>query len=394
MTPPERHTDDLAVWLLALGQTVAYGCLFYSFPALLVSIEADTGWSKPALALGPTVALVVAALAAPLAGRLVDKGWGGELLVGSAMVGALGLGGVAMAEGQAGWLLAWAVTGIAQGAGLYDACFAFLTRRLGRDARAAIIRVTLVAGFASTLTYPGGAWLGLTVGWRSAYWIFAAIQLLGGGLINLWGVVRLRRQVRAGARAYEDPPGMLERAMAQRQFWQLGVIFGLIYMTHGMLITFAIPLFQERGLAHGMAVLAASMIGPAQVAGRVVFMAGGARLGLIPATRTVIVGMALGICLLASAGVAPGLIFAFALVQGATIGVISILRPVLIADVLGHEGFGAISGALAVAVLTGAAGAPWIGALIFDGGGTMALVGTVLAMTLTASALAMVLRRS
>ena len=31
---------------------------------------------------------------------------------------------------------------------------------------------------------------------------------------------------------------------------------------------------------------------------------------------------------------------------------------------------------------------------IFDGGGTMALVGTVLAMTLTASALAMVLRRS
>ena len=187
---------------------------------------------------------------------------------------------------------------------------------------------------------------------------------------------------------------MLERAMAQRQFWQLGVIFGLIYMTHGMLITFAIPLFQERGLTHGMAVLAASMIGPAQVAGRVVFMTGGARLGLIPATRTVIIGMAFGICLLAFAGVASGLIFAFALVQGATIGVISILRPVLIADVLGHEGFGAISGALAVAVLTGAAGAPWIGALIFDGGGTMALVATVLAMTLIASALAMVLRRS
>jgi predicted MFS family arabinose efflux permease len=299
VTLPERHKDDLAVWLLAFGQMVAYGCLFYSFPALLVSIEADTGWSKPALALGPTVALVVAALAAPVAGRLVDRGWGGELLVGSAVIGALGLAGVGLAQGQGGWLLAWAVTGIAQGAGLYDACFAFLTRRLGRDARAAIIRVTLVAGFASTLTYPGGAWLGVSIGWRGAFWVFAAIQLISGGLANVWGVVRLRRQVRAGARAYEDPPGMLERAMAQRQFWQLGVIFGLIYMTHGMLITFAIPLFQERGLAHGMAVLAASMIGPAQVAGRVVFMAGGARLGLIPATRTVIVGMALGICLLA-----------------------------------------------------------------------------------------------
>lgn len=68
--------DSPAVWLLAVGQTVAYACLYYVFSALLVAIEADTGWTKAALALGPTLALGMAALAAPMAGRLVDRGWG------------------------------------------------------------------------------------------------------------------------------------------------------------------------------------------------------------------------------------------------------------------------------------------------------------------------------
>jgi MFS family permease len=78
------------------------------------------------------------------------------------------------------------------------------------------------------------------------------------------------------------------------------------------------------------------------------------------------------------AGVTPLLIFGFALAQGAGIGLTSILRPVLIAEILGREGFGAISGAAAVAPILASAAAPTVGALLLGAGGT----GLVLAVCL------------
>lgn len=384
--------DDLAVWLLAVGQTVAYACLYYIFPALLVAIEADTGWSKAELALGPTLALAVAAIAAPLAGRLVDRGRGGELLGLAPLVGAAGLGIIATAGGQAGWLLGWTVTGLAQGVGLYDTCFAFLVRRLGAGARVAIIRITLVAGFASTLTYPAGAWAGEVLGWRAAVWGFAAILTGLGTTVNLVAVRRLRRGVRAGDRAYPDAPGALGRAMRQRAFWILGAVFLCVYLAHAMLITFVIPLFQDRGASHVLAVTAASLIGPAQVAGRFVYLGGGARLGLGRSMGLVLGGLVCGSLALAASGVAVWLILAVAAIQGAAIGVVSILRPMLIAEALGQEGFGAISGVLAVAPLAGFAGAPYVGALILDRAGANAMIAVMLAMLMAAFGLSRLLR--
>ena len=69
------------------------------------------------------------------------------------------------------------------------------------------------------------------------------------------------------------------------------------------------------------------------------------------------------------AGAATWLIFAFALAQGAGIGLTSILRPVLIAEVLGRQGFGVISGAAAVAPILASAAAPAVGAGLLALGG-------------------------
>ncbi|MCA0272966.1 MAG: hypothetical protein LCH69_13025 [Proteobacteria bacterium] len=393
MSARAEREADLAVWCLALGQFIAYAALLYSFPALLVAAEAGTGWSKASLALGPTVALAVAALVSPLCGRLVDRGWGGEMLIGAPVVGALGLTAAAMAQGQAGWVAGWALAGVAQGAGFYDGCFAFLIRRLGPDARAAIIRITLVAGFSGTFTYPAGAWAGEVFGWRVALVMFAALLALFGIAVNAWGVVLLRRGVRAGGRAYADPPGMLARAMRQRVFWLIGLIFALVYVAHGIIITFAIPLFQGRGASHAAAVWAAALVGAAQVAGRVLFMGWGRHYTLVGMVRANLLAMVAAALVLWLAGAAPGLIFVTAALQGAAIGIVSILRPILIAEILGNEGFGVISGALAIGVLAGAAVAPWVGAVILDGAGVSATIGAVFVMASLATGLAMFVRR-
>ena len=360
--------DSLSVWSLALGQTLIYAGCYYSFPALLPDLEAATGWSKASLALGPTLAFLIMAVGTPYTGRLVDRGLGGEMLVWMPALAALGVAGLGLVGSVGGWLACWALIGLAQAGCLYETCFAFLTRRLGDGARAAITRVTLVAGFAGTLAFPLGHWLGIRFGGQGAMIAFAGLMLLVIPL-NAVAVRRLRRRERAGFQAEPVPPGVVTAALRRPAFWGISAVFGLIGLNHGMLLTYVLPLFADRGASEGMAVLAAAFIGPSQVLGRLALLAGGARVSTAKATR-----LALGAVVVASgvlwlAGVAPVLIFAFALAQGAGAGLTSSLRPLLIAEVLGRSGFGAISGAVAVAPILASAAAPSVGAALLAGGG-------------------------
>ena len=106
--------DDTAVWLLAVGQTFIYAALYYAFAALLPDLEVATGWSKAELAAGPTLAFLVTALLTPFTGRLVDRGWGGELLIWMPMLGAAALVGLGFVRMPMAWLALWAVIGVAQ----------------------------------------------------------------------------------------------------------------------------------------------------------------------------------------------------------------------------------------------------------------------------------------
>jgi MFS family permease len=118
------------------------------------------------------------------------------------------------------------------------------------------------------------------------------------------------------------------------------------------------------------------------VAGRLLLLAAGARVTTAQATLASCGAMVLAGGLLWLAGVTPLLIFAFAVVQGAGIGLTSILRPVLIAETLGRGGFGAISGAAAVAPILASAGAPSIGAGLLAFGGPDFVYGVCLGLAL------------
>ncbi len=376
----------MAVWLLALGQTLIYAGCYYSFPALLPELVAATGWSKAELALGPTLAFLIMAGLTPFTGRLVDRGLGGEMLIWLPGLCALGVAGLGLVGSLTGWLALWALIGVAQAGSLYETCFAFLTRRLGDGARAAITRVTLVAGFAGTLAFPLGHWLGQVLGGQGALVVFAGLVLLAAPL-NAVAVRQLRRRERAGQAIPPSPPGVLQAALKKPAFWIISLGFLAVYLNHGILITYALILFADRGAAPALAALAAACIGPAQVAGRLVLLAAGARVTTGQATMASLGGTVLAGVLLWLAGAAPLLIFAFALAQGAGIGLTSILRPVLIAEILGRQGFGAISGAAAVAPILASAAAPSVGAALLALGGPGLVYAVCLALAVTGLAL-------
>ncbi|KAF0115737.1 MAG: major facilitator superfamily transporter [Rhodobacteraceae bacterium] len=254
----------MAVWLLALGQTLIYAGSYYAFPALLPDLEAATGWSKAELALGPTLAFLIMAALTPFTGRLVDRGLGGEMLIWLPALAMLGVAGLGQVGSLAGWLALWALIGVAQAGSLYETCFAFLTRRMGGGARAAITRVTLVAGFAGTLAFPLGHWLGGALGGQGALIAFAGLVALVVP-INAVAVRQLRQRERAGQALPPTPPGTLQAALRKPAFWMIAASFMAVYLNHGILITYVLVLFADRGAEAGMAALAAAAIGPAQV---------------------------------------------------------------------------------------------------------------------------------
>lgn len=375
------------VWLLAIGQTLTYAGAYYVFAALLPDLITATGWSEAQLAAGPTLGFLLCAGLMPVTGRLVDRGLSGVMLVALPVVAGGAVAGLALVRDPLAWLALWAVIGAAQAGMLYETCFSHLTRVMGGQARAAITRVTLIAGLASTVSFPLGHWLGEALGGRGALVAFGALVALVAAPVNL---LALRLLGRAGATAgasAETAKGAVARAVRNPAFWAISGAFGAMWLNHALLITFVLLIFAAQGADPATAALAASCIGPAQVAGRIVLMLNERRL---TTGRAAVLALGLAVAaaaVLAMAGQWVGLIFLFALLQGAGAGMLSILRPVLTADHLGRAGFGTISGLIAVAPTLASAAGPSVGAWAMARGGADLALAVAFGLAVLATAL-------
>ncbi len=136
-----------------------------------------------------------------------------------------------------------------------------------------------------------------------------------------------------------------------------------------MLLTHLLPLLDERGIPGGMAVFAASMIGPMQVTGRLVMLVVERWVSSLSIFVACFIALGLASLSLLGANAVPLFVISFVLFQGAGYGVTSILRPVVTADLLGYKNFGLIAGLLAVPFQGAAAAAPTVAALIWGVGG-------------------------
>ena len=392
-----RRSQARGVWLLALGQTLTYAGVYYGFAALLPDLLAATGWSLAQLAFGPTLSFVVMAALLPVTGRLLDHGYGARMMLVGPALGAIALLMLSQATALWQWNMAWALVGVAMSGCVYETCFAQLTRVLdggapqpqggGMDARSAIIRVTLVAGFSSSLAFPLGHWWGGALGGQGALAAFAAVVACAIPL-HWAGLARLGH-ARRSADHPAPPKGTVAAALRKPAFWGLAAVLSALWASHGILMTYILVMFEDRGAAATVATVAASLIGPAQVLGRFLLMLGGARVPNRLATFVSIGALVAASGVLIAAGAAPWLIFVFAALQGTGAGLFSILRPVLVADLLGRAGFGAVSSAISVGPVLANAAAPALGAALLRWGGADLVYISCLALCLLAFILAL-----
>ncbi|MEO1492165.1 MAG: MFS transporter [Pseudomonadota bacterium] len=354
-----------AVLPLAVAETLVWATLYYMFPALLPVWESEFGWTRGEISGAFTASLIVTALISPRAGRIIDRGGSRAMFLGAIAAGALLL--VLLSQVTALWQFwaVWLAIGLVNGMCLYEACFAIITVTVGSRAKQAITIVTLVAGFAGTVSFPSAYLLSETLGWRGALLVFAAVAALVALPLGMAGL-RLLERHRAPPPAQPETQQTVARTVLRKPaFWCIAFGFAATGLVHGMIISHIRPIMDDRGIETGIAVLIASMVGPMQVVGRVIMVAAQRHVDTFGAAIATFVGMAIGLAALLSTEMMPWLAFAFVVPYGAAYGVISIVRPVLTAEVLGRAGFGQIAGMLAVPYVLGGAMGPVLAAKIW-----------------------------
>lgn len=158
---------------------------------------------------------------------------------------------------------AWLIMGLAMGLGLYDAAFATLGRIYGEAARRPITGITLIAGFASTVAWPLTALGHATLGWRYTCAAWALAHILIGLPLNLL-LPRLRGSILETANRAKPYVPM------DRNMWLLGFAFAAGWVVSTAMAAHLPRLLEAAGASATEAVAAAALVGPAQVAARII----------------------------------------------------------------------------------------------------------------------------
>jgi MFS family permease len=366
-----------------------------------------------------SLALLVSAAVGPLAGRAIDR-WGGRpVLIATNLVFAIGLLALSRAAGPWTLFAAWVVIGIGMGSGLYEAAFAALVRLYGHAARDGITGVTLLAGFASTVGWPLSAAMEAGFGWRGACVGWALLHLGLGLPLNL-SLPRAApvaeappvdvttrpaaaalpaapaptggqgASAPAAARDGSDAPAPSNAAAASdaavtaggsatlvppshplRAAALLAFVFAATWFVSTAMASHLPRVLQAGGATLATAVALGALVGPAQVAGRVLEFSLLRRLHPLLSARLAAAGHPLGVAALMAVG-APAAA-PFVLLHGAGNGIMTIAKGTLPLALFGVRGYGELQGWLLAPTRLAQAAAPLAFGWALDRWGVQAL---------------------
>jgi predicted MFS family arabinose efflux permease len=252
--------------------------------------------------------------------------------------------------------LVLAVVGLAGAGSLYETAFAVLVATTDPARRdRALLAVTIVAGFASSILFPLTGWLLAHYGWRTTLTLLAgllAVTAVPGHAL----AVPTRRTHHATARVRE---GLSVRAaLSDRTFWWLTLAFlsqaGAVTAVGLLLVTY----LRHAGHSVMVAATVSGLLGVLSVTGRIATSGLARRYGMTTIAAVVFAIQAAGAAALPHTGTSSGGAAVCVTAFGLGFGVATIARPAILADRYGTHRYATIAAAMAIPITLAKAGAP------------------------------------
>ena len=360
--------------------TVGYGTLYYSFSLLAPEIAREFGWDKSFVFSIFSVALLVGAMTAPIIGQAVDR-YGARIVM---SLGAIIASTVLALFSQIHSATELAILILAVEcislAVQYESGFTALAQIHGKAADIHITGVTLIAGFASTIFWPFIQFLLSHMGWRDVYLVLAGINIVITLPIHLMIPSKPTIQLPVSKQAETRDQTIPELHPYASRSVELMILLGIIFSSSSYIMSAmsaSLPvLLADIGYSKGSIAWAGVMIGPAQVASRLLNL----NLGKVlePTDTAIIASAAMGVgmfwLLLAGIWTVLPIAILFGLTYGVGQGLSSIVKGLLPLTYFPVSHYGRITGKLSTARLVLAAAAPVITIFLIENFGSRSAV--------------------
>jgi MFS family permease len=381
-----------AVLVLGVTQILAWGAIFYP-PVLTVPlIAAERGWSMTFAMGGFSLALLTAGLVSPRVGLLIDRHGGHRVMPAGSLLGALGLFLLGFADHPAAYLAVWMLLGVAIAASLYDPAFATLGRVFGTAARRPITALTLIAGFASTVSWPATHILLEAVGWRGTYLVYAGLLAIVAAPLHAFALPRTRADPMARTAATAHVPSTVLKPSGW-PFMLVAAAFSAYAFVPSGLSAHLLAIFGRAGIDAVTVVTIGALFGPAQVAARIVEFVFARRIHPLDVARFAVAMLLAAFALLALFGLSVATAAAFAVMFGMTNGLITIARGAVPLALFGAAGYGHLMGRIGGPFLAIQAIAPLVLAFVAERNSDPAVLAVVAIFALVSFLAFMAVRR-
>ncbi|MGW4464726.1 MFS transporter [Micromonospora sp. NPDC004704] len=272
---------------------------------------------------------------------------------------------------------------------LYEPAFAVIISWVDPDQRAkALLAITVVAGFASSIFLPLTGQLVDRYGWRTALLILATIHGLITVPLHAFIVRRPPHEPSATPHTVSAIRGAAVRAaLTDRRFWCLAVAFVAHSAAMSAMTVHLVGFLIREGHPATFAAAVAGLLGALSVTGRLLLTGAQRHVRITTIVAAIFIIQAVAaLCLPTIADSAPGAV-AGVTAFGLGFGIASLAAPALLADRYGTAAYATIAGTLAMPVTLAKAGAPLGAAILLSvNGGYSAVLAAISGTCLVAVA--------
>lgn len=353
-------------WRILLGAAIGIGVGIIALPGPAVGIfmrqwQAEFGWTRTQISLGPTILILTLAIVAPVLGWVADRLRARLVIAASLTALALGLALFSQLNGNlALYYLGFAALAVAAG-GTSTVVYAKLLTSAFSQNRGLALGLAMMGNGATGILLPVlMVPFAATTGWRASYLVLAGIVLTAMPLV----VFLIGPQPRSKIAQSTDMPEATQKAIFNRIFLILAICFAVIPFAVAGLHLHFVSYLDDIGMIRAEVAAIAGLAGASLALARI---ATGFLIDRVfaPYVAAAMMGCsAVALAVLVHWGAPAAFLGAVAI--GVSIGAELDLIGYLVARYFHSKHFGRIYGLLYSAVLIGSAASPIAYGLVAD----------------------------